>query len=156
MKQRGFFIPSPTMILAGALALALLATFIQTLRLDAEQKAFELFQVQTKAVGDAQEAETMRIEAKHIEIVKEKNNENIIAHAKLADTAKRLRDTNSRRGYLPSPSDSAASPTVASFDRAILERAIRDFDGEVSELVIEGDKAIIDLNTGKEWVKALH
>jgi hypothetical protein len=41
------------MILAGALALALLATFIQTLRLDAEQKAFELFQVQAKAVGDA-------------------------------------------------------------------------------------------------------
>jgi hypothetical protein len=143
------------MMLAGALALALLAAFVQTLRLDSEQKAFKLFKIQTKTLGDEQNRKTKEAEALHKQIVKEKDDENLLAHARLADTAKRLRDRDSRRGLVPPASTGTIRPDLSCYDRAELNEALWGFIGSATDLVIEGESATIDLNTGKAWVKAI-
>lgn len=154
-KQRGFILPSPTMLMAGALATAILLLGIQTWRLDAEQKAYIKFEAGVKAVGEAQEKLTKETESKHAKIVKEKNNENTIAHTKLANVSKRLRDRDSRRGLVPPAPTGASRPDLACYARADLDNALRIFADGVGELVIEGESNTIDLNTGKSWILAL-
>ena len=46
-----------------------------------------------------------------------------------------------------------ASPAVATFDRAALDRAISDFDREVSQSLARGDSAIADLDTARRWAQ---
>lgn len=155
MKQHGFVLPSPLMLMSAALGLALLAAFVQTVRLSAEKKEFATFVTVTKTLGELQETKTRELEAKHAQLKKDADNENTISRSKLADAAKRLRDNRTRVGYLPGPSSPTSSPTIASFDRTLLERALSEFDGEVTGSILEGDQALIDLNTGKAWAKAL-
>lgn len=66
---------------------------------------------------------------------------------------KRLRDLRASSSFLPAPSPTARSPQEATVLRAEFERAIQQLDGEVSRIVEEGDKARIDLDSAKEWVK---
>jgi hypothetical protein len=152
VRQNGFVLPSPTMLLAGALGVALLVAFVQTLRLDSEQKAFALFKIQVQTLGDEQNRKTAEAEARHRELVKEKDNENATAHAALAAVSKRLRDRDSRRGLVPPATPGSSRPDLACYNRAELDDALRAFTGSVGELVIEGESATIDLNTAKSWV----
>ena len=136
MKQRGFIIPSPTMLLAGALALALLAMFIQTLRLDAEQKAFELFQVQTKAVGDAAVAAKKLKEQEHEKVLTDVSRAwqgSLDAAVTGAVARYRMRNANPGGGTLrgitldPKASDGASSERLACApDKPFIEACAAD------------------------------
>ena len=66
--------------------------------------------------------------------------------------AVRLRDARAGRSVLPPAAPDAKRPAVAAFDRAELDRALRELDAEVRGIVEEGDRARIDLDTVKKWV----
>lgn len=160
MKQSGFMLPSPLM-LYGAAAVAILviglgvAVKVQTSRLASVKAEYAGFVAQTKAIGDAQENLTKAKDAENLKLVQEKDHENNNLHDQLAVTAKRLRDNNSSRSLLSQTASSPGSPNKACYDLAQLNDAIRSFSGDVGELIIEGESNAIDLNTAKEWVKAL-
>jgi hypothetical protein len=139
-------------IFVGSLLIALK---VQTSRLASVKAEYAGFVAQTKAIGEIQEAKTKLENDRLIKIAKDANNENSIAHTKLADVAKRLRDRDSRRGLVPPATPGSKRPDLACSDRAELDSALRDFAGEAREGAIEGTAATVDLNTGKEWAKEL-
>ena len=125
-------------------------------KLDAVTSEYSMFVANAKAEGDAQNAKAKATDELHASIVKEKDHENAILHDQLNVTAKRLRDLNTNRSYLPPITPSSHRPDLQCFDRAELDTAIRSFDRDIQELVIESESATVDLDTGKKWVKAIH
>ena len=75
--------------------------------------------------------------------------------AALQRTIKRLRDANSGPSLVPTAASCAGSTEVAAFDRAELDRALREFTAGVQELVAEGEQAVIDLDSAKGWALKL-
>lgn len=155
MKQSGFVLPSPTMLLAGALAAACLVIAVQTWRLDSLQEEHANFVAEVKAKGEAQEAKTKETVEKHNKLVKEKNDENATLHAQLDVAAKRLRDKNSSRSLVPPAPDTSRSPDRACFDRTELNGALREFTRGLDELIIACESRTIDLNTAKTWAQSI-
>ena len=74
--------------------------------------------------------------------------------ASLERTIKRLRD-NSGPSLVPATASCAGSTTVAAFDRAELDRALREFTEGVQGLIAEGQQAVIDLDSAKGWASRL-
>ncbi len=145
--------------LIGAIAIAALflamgiALKVQTTRLDIAKREFAAFQAQVKAIGDVAEAKA-RAQEKADKAVKARvDNENQILRRNLADTSRRLSDERANSRFLPQSATGPASVTVTA-DRAGLEAALRTFDTGVARIVDEGDSAIADLNTGKDWIKS--
>ena len=75
--------------------------------------------------------------------------------AALQRTIKRLRDANSGPSLVPTAASCAGSTEVAAFQRAELERTLRDFTAGIQELVAEGEQAVIDLDSAKGWAVKL-
>ena len=75
--------------------------------------------------------------------------------AALQRTIKRLRDANSGPSLVPTAASCAGSTEVAAFQRAELDRALREFTAGVQELVAEGEQAVIDLDSAKGWALKL-
>ena len=73
----------------------------------------------------------------------------------LQRTVKRLRDSSASASLVPSTAACAGSTTVAAFDRAELDRALREFTEGVQGLVAEGEQAVIDLDSAKGWASRL-
>lgn len=161
-RQSGFILPSGlTLYIAIGAAVIIaglsIAVKVQSSRLASVKAEYAGFVAQTKAIGEIQEAKTRETEAKHTEIVKEKDHENFIAHTKLADVSKRLRlSTRSGSGLLPPATDPTSSTEKACFNRAKLDNSLRDFTGNIGELIIECQGNTIDLDTAKQWVKSLN
>lgn len=167
-KQKGFILPTG-ITLYGAIGavlviLGLSATvWVQTSRLEtrtielkAKTKQYDDFVLAVKVIGEDQEKKTKETEAKHKQLVKEKNDENSLAHAKLANTAKRLRDKRSAgSGLVPTAPSGTSRPELACYSRAELDTALRTFTGDTGELVIEGESNSIDLNTAKSWSQSI-
>ncbi len=65
----------------------------------------------------------------------------------------RLRNERARSSLLPPAAPGTKRPQIASFDRAELDRALRDYETEVTGLLEEGDAARIDLDTVKKWAR---
>lgn len=149
----------------GALVIALLLYgYIETLRLErdhaykveAQAKAdLLLFKTEVAALGKKAESDKNAKEAAD-QLKKEKADaENSAALAVLAGDIKRLRDErDSRASTIPErPAGSKCPDGQACFDRAELERALRDYRSEVRRLVDEGAAVTIDLNTAKRWAQ---
>lgn len=106
-----------------------------------------------KAVAKAQEEANKLKAQKDAALAKEKDNERNRRYAALDTRYKRLLDSNTN--ILPAVSPSSPSPERACFARAELERALERFVADTAGIALTGDRAITDLNIGKEWVKAL-
>lgn len=166
MRQRG--IADLWLVLIGAVVLLGLLTALMIagtsylkgvehkgyLRGKAEiQLKFDEFKGAIAKAG--QVAETARVAKEAADrLSKEKADaQNLTLKRDLADTRKRLRDARAGAGgsLLPQPSPGAASPDLVTFDRALLERALREFTDEVEGLIAEGAEAVIDLDSARRW-----
>lgn len=148
---------SPTLwVYAGvAVVIAALGTAVkvQTDRLDAVKQEYANFKAEVKALGEAAQkvADKQAADDKSKKEKADAYNKRTVAD--LAATVKRLRDERANTDIVPPAAPGSRSPEIASFDRAELVGAVRDFDAEVQSLVAEGSKAVIDLDTAKEWAK---
>lgn len=155
-KQRGFIFTPMLAIygIVGGLVIALAAgLWVQTQRLERERIKCREFSAQVRALGEqAEKAAAARVMQDKAN--KEKADaENDRLNRELRALAKRLRERNASGSYLPAPSASAGSADTACFDRAQLDRAIRDLDRGVQGLVVEGAEAVTDLNSAKQWAQ---
>ena len=115
------------------------------------QTAFNKFVSKTEELGKAAEVKAKQIEAAD-KLRKEKADaENFRTITELRDSVARLRRARSSGGYLAPASATAKSPDTITFDRAELERAIRQTDERIQELISEGDEARINLDTAIRW-----
>ena len=148
---------SPSLWIAVGAALLIaglgIAVKVQTSRLDAVRTEYATFKAEVKVLGEAaQKQADARTAADKLN--KEKTDaKHKKAVSDLAATVARLRDERSGSSFLPAPAPNTASPEVATFDRTLLERAIRTLDQDIQGFVDEGSKAVIDLNAAKEWAK---
>lgn len=114
---------------------------------------YAAFKDGVEKAGKKAQADKEKQEAKD-KIAKEKEDaQRELDRARIADLSKRLRDARSRSSFVPPASPLATSPHRATFDRAILERTIQQFDEGVSGIVAEGDVARVDLDTAKRWAQ---
>ena len=115
------------------------------------QTAFNKFVSKTEELGKAAEVKAKQIEAAD-KLRKEKADaENFGTITELRDSVARLRRARSGGSYLTPASPTAQSPDTITFDRAELERAIRQTDERIQELISEGDEARINLDTAIRW-----
>ena len=145
--------------LAGGLGIVAMilgvALKIEVMRYDALDKEYQGFKAKVEVLGrEAQKAADEKY-AKAIKDREKANAENIATTARLNDAVAKLRAQRSSRNFLPSPAATASRPDVASFDRTELERALRVFDQDLQGFTNEGSKAVIDLDTAKEWARQL-
>jgi len=158
MKQRGFILPSGLTLYAaiGAaviIGLLSIALKVQSSRLEATKAEYAAFVATTKAIGEKAQAEA-KLKETQDKLAKEKaDNENQTNRARLAVLTKRLRDSNSGSSLLPAIPTNAGSAETITFDRPSLDRALSSYEEGIAGLIEEGDKAIIDLNTAKQWAK---
>jgi hypothetical protein len=138
---------------AIVLALAIGVSTVQTIRLHSLQSEFSDFKAQVKIEGEIAQTKAKEIEAKN-KLTKETTDAN---NAKLrsanAALTKRLRDARASSSALPPAPAGSTSPNTATVNRAEFERAFGLLDQEVQGLVEEGDSAVIDLNSAKQWAK---
>jgi hypothetical protein len=141
----------------GFAAAAVLAVLlgVQTWRLDRCQQGFARFQERVRAEGEAAARRAKEVEERHRRIKDDADKQLASARARINDLARQLRDARAGSGYLPAPAASAPSPDRTCFDRAELERALRQLDQEVSGIVAEGDQARVALDAVREWAARL-
>ena len=156
--QRGFILPAlPLMgwaaIAAGAIIAALgIGLKIQTARLDTVKTEYAQFRAGVKVVGEQTQVRKVEIELANKQRKERADAENIRTIAALDADNKRLRDERASRSLLP---ERAAGPGRAdriTFDRAELDAALRKYEAGIQGLLEEGDKARVNLNTGRQWV----
>lgn len=161
-NQRGFITLSPLMwgaIGAGVVMAGLLVALkVQTHRLETVKAEYATFKAQVEAIGLAAAAAAKLKEAQDKLAKGVADAEKKRLTTELAVTAKRLRDANASRSSLPTIAPSAASPGRACFDTTELNAALRGlgeglnrYDSGVLQLVIEGNQAVIDLDSAKGW-----
>jgi len=105
-------------------------------------------------MAEAQIKEVEKIAAANLKAKEDSDAQRDKERASLERTIKRLRD-NSGPSLVPATASCAGSTTVAAFDRAELDRALRDFTEGVQGLVTEGQQAVIDLDSAKGWALKL-
>jgi len=126
---------------------------IQGWRIDAVQSKFDGFVSTTKALGDAAKIAADKAIAED-KLKKEKaDHENATTVANLRAANKRLRDANSSISFLPTASAGSINPQRYCFDRSKLELSLQQLDAGVQGIVEEGDVAVINLNTAKQWAE---
>lgn len=131
--------------------MALAAAGIQTRRLESVKVEYAQFQTGVKTLGELAAKAAKKREADD-KLNKDKADaENKATVARLRADLKRLRDARPRGDLVPSAPTGSPSPERAHFDRALLERALRDFDSAVAQLAAEGDEARVNLDTAKKW-----
>lgn len=105
----------------------------------------------------AAEAEKIaRIEFSRLEKLREDGNlqydEKI---ASLNADIKRLRTQRANSSYLPATTKASTSTNRVCFDRSKLDGALSAFGAGSAELIAEGDKQRIGLDTAKKWAQGL-
>ena len=154
---------------AGAIFLAGVASggsgawWVQGLRLETAnsrtvvvQGKYDAFVSEVKLTGERMRDHAIQ-QAKIDKAKKEKiDAQNKTAHARDAATIAQLRLDSSERerrrgGVVPRTPGPTGSPDVATFDRPLLERAIRSLVGGVRSLVDIGSAAVTDLDSAKDW-----
>jgi len=154
INQRGFVVYGAIAALMVIGGLSVYAK-VQSSRLEAVKAEYAGFQAQVKAAGEVAQAKAKAKEAADKQLKEKIDNENKTLRANLAAASKRMSDARTSVRFLPAPTTGTVSPTVTA-DRAGLEDALRNFDSAVARLVDQGDQAIADLNSAKQWAKALN
>jgi hypothetical protein len=80
---------------------------------------------------------------------KKADEENLRLKSDLATANKRMRQSVASRDF----TGGAGSAETACYDRAKLDRAIREFASEVGALIERGASQELDLNTAKQWAR---
>lgn len=101
-------------------------------------------------VGEAAQREASRQALRNLNAKERVDDEYQNKIVTLSADVKRMRDERAGRGYVPAAADTE-NPNVACFNREKLERAIQQFDAEVSGIVAEGANAIAALNAARVW-----
>lgn len=144
-------------IVAVAALVLILAGYGQTMRAQRDALRVEYSDYRREVARAAQLAAERALK-KTIEDEERKEKadvENLRLRALLDATTRRLRDARRDSSFVPPAASCPDRPASACFQRADLERALQQLDREVSELVEEGDRAIIDLETAKRWAQGI-
>jgi hypothetical protein len=164
MRQNGFGSITLYAIIGAAVVIAglTIALKVQSSRLEAVRSEYAGFVAQVKAAGEVAQAKAKAKEAVDKQLKEKIDHENKTLRTNLADAANRLRNASASSGRLPQVPASPGGAATAPIDTAELNRALREyFEGErrrdsaVAGLVIEGAENATDLNSAKEWAKAL-
>lgn len=169
-KQRGFILPSGLTLYAAigaavVIGLMAIALKVQTSRLETSKAETDTVTLAYKTFADGvavlgnQAEEAAVLKNTEYQLNKEKaDHENIANRTRISDLNKRLRDSRENSGsrLVPEAPSGAASPLVAAFDRAALDRALSIFEGEVTGIIEEGDRAIVDLNSSRTWASGIN
>ena len=150
--------PSPLLLYGALGALLIIAGLaislkVQTHRLASTKAEYATFVAQTKALGEIAQVKADKQNADFKLLKETVDRETKLNNDKLALAAKRLRDNNTHRSYLPGITAGSKHPDIACFDRADFDAATRELARSVSEIAIQGEQATIDLDAGKTWVK---
>jgi hypothetical protein len=127
---------------------------IQTHRLKAVKAEYAAFVAEVRAKGLEQERRTKEKTLTDQKLKESTDAQNAKLRSANVALSASLLNARASRGYLPQSSPGTGSPDTACFDRTLIERAIRELDVGVSGLLGEGDQAIIDRDTARDWVKA--
>ena len=127
------------------------AWWVQGLRLDAVQA----FVATVNAEG---EAATKLAEATAAEDKRKKESSDHDYQTTIAGLnadIKRMRDDRARSRFVPAAPAGSRRVDLACFDRAELERTIRDFDTAIQGLVDQGSADAVGLNVAKSWAAGI-
>jgi hypothetical protein len=149
LSLTGWLIVGASVLFAG-MGIALK---VQSSRLDACKAEYAAFVAQVKAQGEIAEKQAKEQELKDKKAKEKADAENKANRDRIADLTKRLRDANSRSSLVSAPQAGSRKPEVACYSRADLDRALSRFEERIAGLLAEGDSAITDLNTAKEWLR---
>jgi hypothetical protein len=111
------------------------------------------FEAATEALGQAAKLRTdavIKADKLRKETADAENNRTLDS---LRADIKRLRDNRASGNFLPAAPAGAGRPDLACFDRALLERAIRDLDKGVQGIVDQCSETTVNLDTAKKWAK---
>jgi cell shape-determining protein MreC len=125
-----------------------IALKVQSARLEAVQAEYGAFKTEVKRLGEEQEKKTKETIARDIKEKERRDADYKSRIARLERDNKRLRDSSGRE-FVSSSGSSGGSPERATFDRAELDRALREFATEVAGIVGEGQKAVEGLDSLK-------
>jgi hypothetical protein len=118
-----------------------------------EQLKAAKFEAATVALGQAAKLRTdavIKADKLRKETADAENNRTLDS---LRADIKRLRDNRASGNFLPAAPAGAGRPDLACFDRALLERAIRDLDKGVQGIVDQCSETTVNLDTAKKWAK---
>ncbi len=141
--------------IALAVAFGLLAAYAGLQRVEKDAIRAEYAEYRTKVAEAARAAAAAALQRTIADEKRkeEADEENLRLRTALAATTRKLRDARAASSFVPPSAPGASRPEVAAFDRAELERALRELDQEIQGLIDEGDQAVIDLNTARNWAR---
>ena len=127
------------------------AWWVQGLRLD----ALQAFVATTKAQGDAAKKLADATAAEDKRKKESSDHEYQTTIASLRADVKRMRDARAGSRFVPAAPAGSRRVDLACFDRAELERTIRDFDTAIQGLVDQGSADAIGLNVARRWAAGI-
>lgn len=131
------------------------AWWVQGLRLDAVQSEYDGFVATTKAQGEAAKklADATAAEDKRKKESSDREYQTTIAS--LRADVKRMRDARAGSRFVPAAPAGSRRVDLACFDRAELERTLRDFDTAIQGLVDQGSADAVGLNVARSWAAGI-
>lgn len=140
---------------AGLVSGAGSAWYVQGQRLAATQARFDGFVATVAAEGKAAEKLAKASAAEDKRIKESSDREYQTTIARLDSDVKRMRDARASSRFVPAAPASSRRTDLACFDRAELERTIRDFDAEIQGLVDQGSADAVGLNVARGWAASI-
>ena len=131
------------------------AWWVQGLRLDAVQAKYDGFVATTKAQGEAAKKLADATAAEDKRKKESSDHEYQTTIASLRADVKRMRDARAGSRFVPAAPAGSRRVDLACFDRAELERTIRDFDSAIQGLVDQGSADAVGLNVARRWAAGI-
>lgn len=127
------------------------AWWVQGRRLDAVQA----FVATVKAEGEAAKKLAEATAAEDKRKKESSDHEYQTTIASLRADVKRMRDARAGSRFVPAAPAGSRRVDLACFDRAELERTIRDFDTAIQGLVDQGSADAVGLNVARSWAAGI-
>lgn len=131
------------------------AWWVQGLRLDAMQAEYDGFVATTKAQGEAAKKLADATAAEDKRKKESSDHEYQTTIASLRADVKRMRDARAGSRFVPAAPAGSRRVDLACFDRAELERTLRDFDSAIQGLVDQGSADAVGLNVARSWAAGI-
>ena len=131
------------------------AWWVQGQRLAATQARFDGFVGTVKAQGEATKKLADATAAEDKRKKESSDHEYQTTIASLRADVKRMRDARAGSRFVPAAPAGSRRVDLACFDRAELERTIRDFDTAIQGLVDQGSADAVGLNVARRWAAGI-
>ena len=131
------------------------AWYVQGLRVTAAKSEFAAFVSITKAQGEAAQREADAKAKADRQLKESSDREYQTAIAGLRADVERMRNARARSRFVPAAPAGSRSVDLACFDRAELERTLRDFDTAIQGLVDQGSADAVGLNVARRWAAGI-